>query len=227
MKKTKFTALTLMLATAVVSTAFGGAILASNAAADADTYALSEVFSATDATLGTETLGEGENANKVTAFTLKDKGSVTMKRSLALKWYAGKDAASYFTMTFAFKTLNFKSVTFTMESASAWATKDEKTTNTVTFTNEASAIKVAVNDGEAKAITIAAGEKLTLSLTESTNKDGEFGVKLTGVDGEIGKFTNIGANYAEYSSNEKYPLTIKAEAADDAEGDAANTVVLL
>ncbi len=227
MKKKKLTALTLMLASAVVSTAFGGAILVNKAAADADTYTLSEVFFVTDATLGTKTIGEGENANKVTALTLKDKGSVTMKRSLALKWYAEKGTASYFTMTFAFQTLNFKSVTLEMESTSAWATKDEKTTNTVKFTNEAGTIKVAVNGGEAKAVSIAAGQQLTLSLTESSNVDGEFGVKLTGVDGEIGKFTNIGANYAEYSANEKYPLTIKAEAADGAEGDTANTVVLL
>lgn len=226
MKKTKLTALTLMLATAVVSTAFGGAILANKAAAAADTYALSDVFSVTDATLGAETLVEGESSNKVTALTLKNKGSVTMKRSLALKWFAEKGEASYFTMTFAFKTLNFKSVTLEMESASAWATKDEKTTNTVTFTKDAETIKVSVNGGEAKAVTVAAGKKLTLSLTEeSTNKDGEFGVKL-GED-EIGKFTNIGANYAEYSSNEQYPLTIKAEAAEGNEGDQANTVVLL
>ncbi len=227
MKKKKLTALTLMLATAVVSTAFGGAILANKAAADAATYTLSEVFSITDATLGTETLGEGESANKVTAFTLKNKGSVTMKRSLALKWYEEKGTASYFSMTFAFKTLNFKNVTIAMDSASAWATKDEKTTNTVKFTKEADGIKVSVNDGEAQAVTIEAGQKLTLSLTESAEKDGEFGVKLTGISGEIGKFTNIGANYAEYSSNEQYPLTISAEAADGAEGDAANTVVLL
>lgn len=231
MKKTKLTALTLMLATAVVSTAFGGAILANNAAADADTYALSEVFSVTDATLGAETLGEGESANKVTALTLKHKGSVTMKRSLALKWFAEKGEASYFTMTFAFKTLNFKSVTLEMESVSAWATKDEKTTNTIKFTKDAETIKVSVNGGEAKVVTVAAGKKLTLSLTEeSTNKDGEFGVKLTkenGDESEIGKFTNIGANYAEYTSNEQYPLTIKAEAAEGSEGDQANTVVLL
>ena len=239
MKKTKLTALTLMLASAVVSTAFGGAILANNAAADAATYALADVFSVTDAKLGSETIGEGENANNVTALTLQNKGSVTMKRSLALKWHAEKGKTSYFTMTFAFKTLNFKSVTLEMESDSAWATKDEKTTNTVKFTNEAGTIKVSVNGGEAKAVTVAAGQKLTLSLTErsnvdgelslteSSNVDGEFGVKLTGVDEEIGTFTNIGANYAKYSANEQYPLTIKAEAADGAEGDAANTVVLL
>ena len=225
MKKTKLTALTLMLATAVVSTAFGGAILANKAAADADTYALADVFSVTDASLGAETIGEGENANKVTALTLKNDGSVTMKRSLALKWYAEKDKASYFTMTFAFKTLNFKSVTLEMESASAWATKDEKTTNTVKFTKEGEEIKVSVNDGEAKAVKVTAGQKLTLSLAESTDKDGEFDVKL-GED-EIGKFINIGANYAEYSSNKQYPLTIKAEAAEGSEGDQANTVVLL
>ena len=226
MKKTKLTALTLMLASAVVSTAFGGAILANNAAADADTYTLSEVFFVTDATLGSKTLGEGENANKVTALTLKDKGSVTMKRSLALKWHAEKGTTSYFTMTFAFQTLNFKSVTLEMESTSAWATKDEKTTNTVKFTKEADEIKVAVNGGEAKAVTVAAGQQLTLSLTEEpSNVDGEFGVKLKDANGEseIGKFTNIGANYAEYSSNEQYPLTIKAEVAEG----ATDTVVLL
>ena len=227
MKKTKLTALTLMLATAVVSTAFGGAIIANKAAADTETYALSEVFSTTDATLGTETLGEGESANKVTAFTLENKGSVTMKRSLALKWYEQKGTASYFTMTFAFKTLDFKKVTLKMESASAWATKDEKTTNTVKFTKEEDTVKVSVNDGTAQTVEIAEGKKLTLSLTENADKDGEFDVKLTGVDDVIGTFTNIGANYAEYSANEKYPLTIEAEAADGAEGDAAKTVVLL
>lgn len=228
MKKKKLTALTLMLATAVVSTALGGAVLANNALADADTYTISEIFSATNATLGTETLGEGESANKVTAFTLKDDGSVSIKRSLALKWYAEKGTASYFSTTFAFKELNFKSVTLAMDTASAWATKDEKTTNTVTFTNDSDGIKVAVNGGEAKEVTIEKGQKLTLSLTESTDKDGEFGVKLSGISGEIGKFTNIGANYAEYSSNEKYPLKISAElaeAADDA--DEASAVVLL
>ena len=122
MKKKKLTALTLMLATAVVSTALGGAVLANNALADADTYTISEIFSATNATLGAETLGEGESANKVTAFTLKDDGSVSIKRSLALKWYAEKGTASYFSATFAFKELNFKSVTFAMDTASAWAT---------------------------------------------------------------------------------------------------------
>ena len=229
MKKKKITALALMLATAAVSTAIGGAVLVSNAAADAETYTLSSVFSTTDATLGSETIGEGENANKVTAFTLKDNGSVTMKRSLALKWYEEKGTASYFTMTFAFKTLNFKSVTIEMDSTSAWATKDEKTTNKVKFTKENEEIKVSVNDGAAQVVSVAAGQQLTLSLTESTDKDGEFGVKLSvsGAGSEIGKFTNVGANYAEYSSNEKYPLTITAEAADDAEGDAENTVVLL
>ena len=227
MKKTKITALTLMLASAMLSTAIGGALLANNAAADAATYSLTEVFSATDATIGSETLGTGDAANKVTAFTLKDKGSVTIKRSLALKWYAQKGTASYFQTTFAFKTLDFKSVTFEMDSTSAWATKDEKTTNTVKFTKETDGVYVSVNDGAAKKTSIAAGEKATLSLTESTNKDGEFSVKLSGNSEEIGKFVNVGANYAEYSANEKYPLTIKAEAADGATGDAANTVVHL
>ena len=226
MKKKKLTALTFMLATAFVSTAFSGAVLMSSAA-DAAKYSISEIFSATEATLGAETLGSGDSANKVTAFTLQDNGSVMIKRSLALKWYEEKGEASYFSMTFAFKTLNFKSVSIKMDTASAWATKDEKTTNEIKFTKEADTVKVAVNDGEATSLTVDAGQLLTLSLTESTDKDGEFGVKLSGVADEIGKFTNVGANYAEYTANEKYPLTISAEAADGAEGDAANTVVLL
>ena len=109
-----------------------------------------------------------------------------------------------------------------MESASAWATKEEKATNTVKFTKEAdNKVKVSVNGVEAEEeVPVVAGDKLTLSLVENKANDGEFSVKL----GEkvIGKFTNIGANYAEYLSseqNKQYPLTISAE--------AANTVVLL
>ncbi|MBQ8308873.1 MAG: hypothetical protein IJX96_03465 [Clostridia bacterium] len=231
MKKTKITALTLMLASAVLSTAVGGALLINRSAADEETpqtYALTDVFSATNAEIGAE--GEGES--RVTAFTLKDGGSVTMKRSLALKWYEKKGMASYFSTTFAFKTLDFESVTITMDSPSAWATKDEKATNKVVFTNGDDGVTVAVNDGEAKAFPITANEQLTLSLEEDMTEDGAFNVRLdrisaSAVSEPIGKFTNIGANYAEYTANETYPLTIKAEAPDEATGDAAKTVVYL
>lgn len=210
MKRKKIVGLSMMLATAVVSAAFGGALLGENAAVadEAKTYALSDIFSVTDATVGAETLAE----KNTTAFTLSNNGSVTLKRSLALKWYAAKNQASYFTMKFAFKTLDFTSVTFEMDTASAWATKDEKATNKITFTNESGVIYVAINGGAKQAVTVAAGQVLTLALNQSTNVDGEFGVTLDGTG--IGKFENIGANYAEYSYNEKEPLTITAETAN-------------
>ncbi len=226
MKKKKITALTLALASAVVSTAMGGAFLTNRAVADettAETYALTDVFSATNAEIG----AEGEGAARATAFTIQDGGSVTMKRSLALKWYAEKGTASYFSAEFAFKTLNFKSVTISMDTPSAWATKDEKATNKIVFAKGDSGVTVAVNDGEAKAFAMEANTPITLSLEEDTTTDGAFNVKLSGASEPIGKFTNIGANYAEYTANETYPLTIKAEATEGATDDAAKTVVYL
>ncbi len=226
MKKKKITALTLALASAVVSTALGGALLTNVAAGDettAETYSLTDVFSGTSAEIG----AEGEGTARVTAFTIQDGGSVTLKRSLALKWYEEKGSASYFSTTFAFKTLDFKSVTITMDSPSAWATKDEKATNKVVFTKVDDSVTVAVNDGAAKTVAIQANTPITLSLEEDTTTDGAFNVRLSVTNETIGQFTNIGANYAEYTANETYPLTIKAEAVDGATDDAAKTVVYL
>lgn len=231
MKEKKITKLTFALAVAVVSTALGGALFTQPVLADEptpQTYALTDVFSATNAEIG----GEGEGTARVTAFTLKNGGSVTMKRSLALKWHEQKGTASYFSTTFAFKTLDFKSVTFSMDTPSAWATKDEKATNKIVFAKTASGITVAINDGEAQAFPLVAGTAVTLSLEEDTTTDGAFAVRLknatdTTAGKVVGKFTNIGANYAEYVANESYPFTVKAEAVDGATGDAENTVVYL
>lgn len=229
MKNKKLTAITLMLASAVVSAGLGGAVLAKNAVAadEALSYVLTDVFSATDAKIASETIGEGESANKVTAFTINDGGKVTLKRSLALKWYEKAEntvSAKYFTTTFAFKTLDFEEMTFKMESESAWATEDEKATNSVTFTNESGAISVSVNGGGKKPVTITAGQKLTLSLAENTAVDGQFNVLLSDVTDPIGTFENVGANYATYTANEDYPFTFTAKKADGVE---ASPIVLL
>lgn len=223
MKNKKLTAITLMLASATVSAAMGGVLLGQTAAADdVATYVLSDVFTATETSrnVTTETIGEGESANKVTAFALKDDESAKIKRSLALKWYEGENQAKYFSTTFAFKELNFETVTLSMDTASAWATKDNKATNEIEFKVDGGALKVSVNDGAEHTVSYVAGTQLTVSLSEVDDRDGAFTVKL-GND-EIGTFENVGANYASYMASKMSPLTFTVAA----ETDVVATVLL-
>ena len=222
MKKKKLTGITLMLATAVVSTAVGGVLLSNdNVSADetatntaAQSYSLSSVFNAKDAKLG------ASNEN-VTQFTLSDAGSVTYKNDLALNWFEKVDNTvqeKFFNVKFAFADKNFKEVTLTMDTASAWATKDDLSTNSITFKNDNGALGVYVNDAETAATTIAAADvnkPISLQFADG-NADGEFKVQYKIADGayaDLGTFENIGANFAEYSNttdDESFPLTFKA-----------------
>ncbi|MBQ4269559.1 MAG: hypothetical protein IJB97_07930, partial [Clostridia bacterium] len=128
------------------------------------------------------------------------------KRDLALKWYEN-GAAKYFTFKFALADKNFTSVSIVIESASAWATKDEMTTNTVKFTNDGTAVSVSVNDGTATTVSDTDLADLTLELAAASNY-GEFGVLLNA--NPIGTFTNVGANFAE-NTTDITPFTVKAE----------------
>ena len=234
MKRKKSTAITLTLAAAVVSATLGGALLGKNVSSSADdaaTYELTNVFTVSnDATVAADSTDAAK-----TAFTLPNDGSVTFARNLAFKRFEKSDSANYLTLKFSFKDANFKTVTFSFDSPSAWATKDDKTTNTVKFEKkEGGGLTVTVNDKAATEIAAADVNKtLTLQLGEKTDaNDGEFTVSLS-VDGtaqtmsEDSKFTNVGANYATYSKSSKtYPLVVTAELADDA-AENASTVVLL
>ena len=227
MKKKKITALTLLLASAAVTTAIGGALLGDGVAAGADekSYALTDVFySANDQVITSSEVG----GKTVTAFAFADDTSVTLKRNMAIKWFAGAGVEKYFTLKFAFETLEFSKVTVTVESSSAWATEEEKATNVVEFTKDADKYFVAVNPSEENTdkteVSLTAGEVMTLTLADGEN-DGEFKVLLSG--NEIGKFENVGANYAEYSYNDTYPLTIKADLGDENVAADAKVKVLL
>lgn len=61
---------------------------------------------------------------------------------------------------------------------------------------------------QGKVITIAGGQDVTLALTEGT-KYAEFNVSVDDV--VIGTFTEIGANYGDYTYDKMYPLEMKAE----------------
>ncbi len=226
MKRKNKTLLTFMLAGALCAATIGGTLSLDSVttyAAEEGTYALSDVFAKDKATFDSD---ESEFA----LFNISDGGTVNYKRNLALKWYDNGEA-KYFTLKFAFQSLDFEQVDLTFESASAWATEEDKATNKVSFIKEASKIYVQVNDGNKVVANFAENSELTLSLAEST-ADGEFTVKLDGAgvsNSTIGVFENIGANYAEYDSGTMIPLQVKAalpEAEKPEEGEEAKDAYL-
>ena len=226
MKGKKITAISLTLASALVSAGLGGALLAKNVSADAATYSLSNVFVGTSATIAAKSIGSGDDVNSVTSFSIQDDGKVQLKNSVALKWFVeeGEENAKvvtpkYFSTTFAFAELNFDSVTFTMQSQSAWTVEDSRSTNEVKFAKAGdNKLSVTVNEQTAVEIDYTAGNKLTLSLGAGT-ADGQFKVLLNGQ--EIGTFENVGANFAEYTVGKQYPFAFSADMPKPAEGQTA------
>ncbi len=235
MKRNNFKKITMMLAAAVTFGAIGG-ILAAPITADAEakSYTLSEVFAAKS---GTVERSEG----KVTQFTLSDGGSAYIKRDVAFKWFENKAEATYFNTSFTLTDENFSNVTLAVDSPSAWATKDDKATNEITFEKTASGLEIYLNKSEAKADSantenVAAAtvsdylnKKITVSLDDTACEYGQYKVLVkvdnTSValndgqdaDGDyIARFVNVGQSYSEYSaSNSMYPLTFKASVTDN------------
>ena len=228
--------LTLMLA-GLCAVSLGVSVAVANASADEattvtpSTYAISSVFS------GTGTVGAkgAEGADKTVAFTLGHDQNVSMKRDLAFKWYE-ETGAKYLTIQFAFEDLNFKSVTFQVESASSIATKNKKTTNSVKFTVKDGKVYAAVvhgagdeaKEGDLVETAITAGSEVTLALAEGEKFD-TFAVNVN--ENKIGEFINVGANYSDYdfvvSAKTKEEKTTATEDAKAEEETDVKTVILL
>ena len=222
MKRKNKKLITLILAGAMCATMVGGFVAQNSVRSTAaeTTYALSELFAETkgDADDETDVIGaekKGDATTETAAFTLADGDSVWYKNDLAFKWFKAKNEAQYLTMKFALKDLNFKSLTFTVESDSSVASEDEKAINSVKLVNDNGVKAYVVNgktdeveDGDKKDVTLTAGDEVIIALKEGTEY-GEFKVELNGT--EIGSFKNVGSNYANYSYEETYPLTIEAK----------------
>ncbi|MBQ8230241.1 MAG: hypothetical protein IJZ32_06070 [Clostridia bacterium] len=222
MKRKNKKLITLILAGAMCATMVGGFVAHSSVRSTAaeTTYALSEIFAETkgDADDETDVIGaekRGDATTETAAFTLADGDSVWYKNDLAFKWFKAKNDPQYLTMKFALKDLNFKSLTFTVESDSSVASEDEKAINSVKLVNDNGVKAYVVNgktdgvkDEDKKDVPLAAGDDVTIALKEGTEY-GEFKVELNGTD--IGSFKNVGSNYANYSYEETYPLTIEAK----------------
>ncbi|MBE7101318.1 MAG: hypothetical protein E7364_06900 [Clostridiales bacterium] len=242
MKRMNKKLLTLMLAGALCSATLGG-ILAQDAVATVSTSAaeatkkITEVFEA-DKTAGGAIITKANNATaddktETLAFELKDSDDkVSIKRDLAYKWFVGKNAARYFNMTFAFEALSFESVSFVMECAPSVATEDEKISNTVKFTQNGGKIYASVLNGDVedtankKEIALTAGQDVKVEFRGTADSDA-FAIVLTvgATEYEIGEFTNIGANYADYSAEKISPLSVSAAFAEGATDTVA--VVLM
>lgn len=233
MKRMNKKLLTLMLAGALCSATLGGILAQGTVATVAGSAAeatkkLTEVFEA-DKTNGGAIITRANNATaedetQTLAFELKDSDDkVSIKRDLAYKWFVGKNAAKYFNMTFAFEALSFESVSFVMECAPSVATEDEKTSNTVKFTKDGDKVYASVLNGDVedaankKEIAIAAGDDVRMEFRKAMDSDA-FAVVLTigGTEYQIGDFTNIGANYADYSAEKISPLSVSAKFAEGA-----------
>lgn len=237
MNKKKNIAISLMLAAMAVSSVVGGITWRGDAVAEErkDAYALTSVFSVDGAELDVE---KQDDDTYVTAIRVKNDGSAYLSHNLAYEWRAADSTQSkgyvnkYFHFTFAFKSLDFKSVTISMDSESAWATAEDKTTNKIVFTNNEGNYSVQVNDNDPTPIVLMEEQQLTLSFGAGT-KFGEFTVSLAGTKkidntdvGVLGSFTNIAGKYGEYVYEEKTPLQITADLGDDAAADATATILV-
>lgn len=224
MKRNNKKLTTLILAGAMGLSAILGTALASDVSVAADettakTYALSGLFTTSNATVDAETLG-GETA--MTTRFVFDKtartSSVTLRRNVAFKWFVAKNEARYMSTTFAFgKISDIKGADVTLNSESSLT--EEKAENVVKFEmTEAGVIAYVVSDGateeeisaakdSAIPLSVTDGTEITLSLTEEKPADAddtfayaydEYGVKIKVGDTEtvIGKFTHLGSAYA-------------------------------
>lgn len=224
-----------MSLSAVLGTAFLGGVSASaDDETTAKTYALSSLFTTSNATVDADAIGdETEMTTKFVFDKTAKTSSVTFKRNVAFKWFAAKGDARYMSTTFAFGKLDdFKSADVTLNSSSSLT--EEKAKNVVKFEMTDAGVSVyVVSDGatdeeiaaakaNAAILSVTDGTEITLSFTEDKPADAdetfayaydEYGVKIKVGDTEtiIGKFTHLGSSYASTA------LVFEAVAADEGE----------
>ncbi len=224
-KKTKL--LTLSIASLLGAATLVGEVFSAGFIARADDPETSVKCSDVFATSSSASLDDTKEYLHV-SFPETDSSVELKKADLALKWFeANADKtggqAKYFNFTFKFVNTNFKTMEIIVETASAWATKDEKTTNKIVFTNTDGTITAKVNDW-AESEKIDTENAHTLALGKSLSGDyGAFAVLLD--EYEIGEFTNVGANFAE-STSDITPFTIKTTMAEASEGETPAAAVL-
>lgn len=229
MKKTNKKLITLLLSGMLGVAALGAGLVKTDAvyadestAPAVKTYTLTDVFSSNHTSVvGAEKKADADTAETAT-FTLSKGENVEFRRNLALKWFdevGGAVSAQYFSVKLSLKNTNFDALSVVVESESANANADGKATNKVTFTKTASGTLAVSVNGVASGTEIAATDEIAITLSEDANAEyGTFNLLLNGV--KVGEFTNIGANYAAYTSNKVIPFSIVSEKEEGEEVDA-------
>lgn len=220
MRKLKRKIVNVLLASAIGTAALGGALFGRESVQASALAAPSGVFTATSSA----TVQADETDRTQTAFSFPDGGKVSYRRDLAWRWYEGKDQEKFLSLSFGFKDVTFKTITFTFQTAPATASDDDTAENVVTFTSDGTNVTVKVNDGATHNVSDV--QNITLSLGRATSasaSDGKYAVYASGT--EIGEFTNVGGSFADFKSNVLIPLTIEAKLPEDAAEEARTTVL--
>ena len=225
-----FAAFVLSVAALCFTLAFNAPI-----SADASTYTPSSIFGTTAAT----PISDGGYVG----YDLNSGSSVYYRKNLALKWNAAVATDNeedfdpfvgekkYFSVEFSFgKELNFKKFSLSMEAGQFVSSKDGKSTNKIEFTVQDSKLYASVNGADAFQVPekTVEGEQI-VTVTFIDDKDGNFYLSLNGsASSDENVFTNIGKNYAQYSSSSSdtpvTPLTFKVE--EIAEGKSAQKLYI-
>ncbi len=204
MKRNSKKVLTLLLAGALCAATVGGVSTSISAeAATAKTYLLSSVFKVSnDATIDSATVSEKETTKLVFAKKASEGkiSSVEFNRDLAWKWFTAKDTPNYLSFTFAFADADYEELSFVFEATPYQSVEDGKAINTIKFVKAASGVDVKVYAGEEEpegltAVNVADGDMAVALSEDDTCDAGEYLVKIG--DTLVGKFTNIGASYAD------------------------------
>ncbi len=164
-----------------------------------------------------------QDAKDNVTYEMGEESTVSYRKNLALKWYERGEneavgSAKYFTTTIAFDGENFSKFSMKLEAAQHTMNKEEKSENTLTFEADNGAYTAYVNDQKEAGVSVTAQNgEFVIALTEAAIDDkpaldgttGEFYVTVNGK--YAGTFTNIGSNYAEYSSSSLTPLTFSLD----------------
>lgn len=209
MKHQKSRFLTLTFASLLGAAAFcGGAVAAfaddsSTGTATASTakYSVSSVF----------TTDKFDDKSDYVSFSLKNNGSATLsKRDVAWKWFTAADAdPSYLNFKLQFADKNFATITVNLETATATANEDNIAVNKLVFTNVNGTVYASVNDAdpatEGVAINVENNNVIQVRVDQKGSLAlGEYNVYVDDgavQDPYVGRFTNVGAAYGEYSSS--------------------------
>ncbi len=217
---------TTLLLAGVATASLAVATVSATVSADDEakkTYAITDVFKTVN---GGETTTKTISDTKTVYFGLENGETAEFRKNLAYRWKEMNTTSNvvedkFFTMNFSFEELNFKKVTFTFETTTAVANEDDKAVNAVEFEMKEGEVLVSVINADTKKEGESTGvDKIPVNFLTAKNFKISFqaGSDLNSFKVYVNdivlthEFTNVGANFAEYTANKILPMEIEATA---------------